>query len=80
MKVKRTIETDQFEVRSDLGKTYTVIEETQQEGRVLNGMTTWQDGVKAYRIVDNGYANRLSETSYLNSRTGETLTRAPTAE
>ena len=34
MKVKRTLETDRFEVQSDLGKIYTVIEETQQTGRI----------------------------------------------
>ena len=76
MRVKRTMETDQFEAQSDLGKIYTIIEETQQTGSTSKGTTEWEDGAKSYRIVDNGYANRLSETTFHNSRTGETLIRS----
>lgn len=75
MRVKRTLETDQFEVQNDAGKIYTIVEETQQNGRISKGITEWEDGAKSYRIMDNGYANRLSETTFHNSRTGETLTR-----
>ncbi|MQT27466.1 hypothetical protein GHN41_20520 [Pseudomonas helleri] len=75
MRVKRTLETDRFEARNDLGKIYTIIEETQQTGRISKGMTEWEDGDKSYRVLDNGYANRLSETMFHNSRTSETLTR-----
>jgi hypothetical protein len=75
MRVKRTLETDQFEVQNDAGKIYKIVEETQQSGRISNGTTEWEDGTKSYRIMDNGYANRLSETTFHNSRTGETLTR-----
>ena len=50
MMVKRTLETDRFEVQSDLGKIYTIIEETQQTGRLSNGITEWEDGVKSYRV------------------------------
>lgn len=38
MRVKRTLETDRFEARNDLGKIYTIIEETQQTGRISKGM------------------------------------------
>lgn len=58
-----------------LGKIYTIIEETQQTGRISNGITEWEDGGKSYRVMSNGYANRLSERTLHNSRTGETLTR-----
>lgn len=75
MRVKRTLETDRFEAKNDLGKVYTIIEETQQDGRISGGTTEWEDGAKSYRVMDNGYANRLSETTFHNSRTGETLTR-----
>ena len=75
MRVKRTLETDRFEAQSDLGKIYTIIEETQQTGRISNGITEWEDGGKSYRVMGNGYANRLSEKTFHNSRTGETLTR-----
>ena len=75
VRVKRTLETDRFEAQSDPGKIYTIIEETQQTGRISKGVTEWEDGEKSYRIMDNGYANRLSETTFHNSRTGETLTR-----
>lgn len=75
MRVKRTMETDQFEAQNDLGKIYTIIEETQQNGLISKGITEWEDGAKFYRVVDYGYANRLSETTFHNSRTGETLTR-----
>lgn len=75
MRVKRMLETDRFEVQNDLGKIYTIIEETQQNGRISNGMTNWENGDKSYRVMDNGYANRLSETTFHNSRTGETLIR-----
>lgn len=75
MRVKRVLETDRFEAQSDQGKSYTIIEETQQAGRISKGITEWEDGAKSYRIMDNGYANRLSETTFHNSRTGETLTR-----
>lgn len=75
MRVKRTFETDQFEAQSDLGKIYTIIEETQQAGRISNGNTEWEDGEKSYRVLGNGYANRISETMFHNSRTGETLIR-----
>ncbi|WP_282396492.1 hypothetical protein [Pseudomonas sp. PS01298] len=76
MRVKRTLETDQFEVQNDAGKIYTIVEETQQNGRISSGTTEWEDGTKSYRIMDNGYANRLSETTFHNSRTGETLIRS----
>lgn len=75
MRVKRTLETDRFEAQSDLGKIYTIIEESQQTGLISKGITEWEDGAKSYRVMDNGYANRLSETTFHNSRTGETLTR-----
>ncbi len=75
MRVKRTMETDRFEAQNDLGKIYTIIEETQQNGLISKGITEWEDGAKSYRVVDYGYANRLSETTFHNSRTGETLTR-----
>ena len=50
MRVKRTLETDRFEAQSDLGKIYTIIEETQQTGRISNGITEWEDGGKSYRV------------------------------
>ncbi|WP_395593370.1 hypothetical protein AB4P93_25075 [Pseudomonas sp. B26140] len=75
MRVKRTLETDRFEVQNDAGKIYTIVEETQQNGVISKGSTEWENGAKSYRIVDNGYSTRLSETTFHNSRTGETLTR-----
>ena len=55
MRVKRTLETDRFEVQNDAGKIYTIVEETQQNGIISKGSTEWENGAKSYRIVDNGY-------------------------
>jgi len=74
----RTIETDRFEVKGTSGRTYTLIERTEQHETTSLSATsrTWEDGMKSYQVIGGGNANLGKDGSFLIVANGESASRA----
>lgn len=74
----RTIETDRFEAKGTSGRTYTLIERTEQHETTSLSSTSrkWEDGMKSYHVLGGGNANRGKDGSFVIVANGESVSRA----
>lgn len=73
----RQQQTDAFQVRTESGKVYGVTEITDQMYResLSSSANGWIDGLKEYRVVGGGHANKKSDQEYEIVATGEIAIR-----
>ena len=72
----RIIETDRFQVETESGEQFTVIEQTEQVGiDALGSLSTrWENSMRSYRC-NVGSVNRVSEVEYEIVSKGQRATR-----
>lgn len=73
----RQQQTDAFKVKTESGKVYDIVEITQQMYQeFLNSADNgWADGMKEFKVVGGGHANRKSDKEFEIVSTGEIATR-----
>ena len=77
MTMTRAIETDRFKIKSPSGKTYTLIEKSDQidATQLSDTAKRWETTQKSYLVLSGGMANQIDENTFFIVATDETATR-----
>ena len=73
----RQQQTDAFQVKTESGKVYGITEITDQlyQESISSSANAWINGMKEYRVVGGGHANKKSDLEFEIVATGEIATR-----